>query len=314
MGDLRNEFAWSKSRSRKFADCRRLYWFDVYGKWGGWDVAADPRIRELYVLSHLKNRHMWVGDVVHIGVATILRAYRDGELIDPEQIVSGLRERMRQDFRDSRAQKFRQAGHVKCCALREHEYKEDISKEDWERVASKAEACLRNFIASEVFAELKQVRTADWLAIDESKPSAFSLKGIKVWVKIDAAYRSEKGIHIIDWKTGNSEDELGPLQLAVYALYAKGEWLAGRGGAIQVSLCDLSSNPALLSEEAIEPADLEDACKQILADSEAMAALLSSSREQNVALEERYPGTEVPRTCRGCNFHKVCPVTPLSIS
>lgn len=314
MAELRNEFSWSKSRSRMFADCKRLYWFNVYGKWGGWEAGADPRTRELYLLGQLKSRHMWAGEVVHAAVATILRAYRDGELIDPDTVLKGLRVKMRQDFQISRAQKFRTPGNAKCCALREHEYKETVAKEEWERVASQVEGCLRNFIASDLFGRLKKVRTEDWLAVDEPKPSMFLLDGIKVWVKVDAAYRSGKGLHIIDWKTGASEDELGPLQLAVYSLYAKNEWLQGGEGRIYVGLCELADDRARFVESEIPHEDLEAARRQIREETERMAALLVSTREENKAKEEQYPGTDTPKTCRSCNFQRVCPVSLIKFS
>lgn len=309
MTELQNEFSWSKSRSHKFSDCRRLYWFDVYGKWGGWKVEADPRTRELYLLSHLKSRHMWAGEVVHGAIASILRAYRDGELIRPENVLAGLRERMRQDFRESRDRIFRKPRRAKSCALREHEYQEEVTKEEWERVACKAEGCLRSFIASDIFGQLKRVRTEDWLAIDDPKPSMFLLDGVKVLVKIDAAFRSETGLHIIDWKTGVSEDELGPLQLAVYSLYAKSQWPGGTDGRIHAGLCELAGDGARYEEREVPPQELEAARLQIRQETERMAALLASSREENKALESQYPGTDVPKTCRSCNFQRICPVS-----
>jgi len=259
LGDIRNEFAWSKSRSRKFSDCKRLFWFDVYGKWPGWEVTADPRTREIYVLSHLKSRWMWAGEVVHASIARILRSYRDGEFLDPEEELKGLRQRMRADFASSRAKRYRQPGCHKTCALREHEYEETIEKIEWERVVSGAEKHLRNWIDSEIFSQLKAVRSESWMAIDEKDPTFFLLDGVKVWVKIDASHKSDAdGVRVIDWKTGSSEDDLTPLQLAVYALYASSAWSIPEENVV-VGLCDLSGAKAQYHEERIPGADLSAA-------------------------------------------------------
>ena len=48
-----------------FTECPRQYWFQYYGFWSGWQVGADPRTREIYILKQLKNRHMWAGERVH---------------------------------------------------------------------------------------------------------------------------------------------------------------------------------------------------------------------------------------------------------
>lgn len=311
MGDFRNEFAWSKSRSRKFSDCRRLFWFDVYGKWPGWEAAADPRTREIYILSHLKSRWMWAGEVVHASIARILRSYRDGELLDPEEELKGLRERMRADFASSRARRYQQPGCHKTCALREHEYEEAIEKAEWERVVSGAEQNLRNFIDSPIFSQLKGVRSESWLAIDEKEPSFFLLDGVKVWVKVDASHRNgEESVRVIDWKTGSSEDDLTPLQLAIYALYAASAWSVPEESVV-VGLCDLSGTKAKHHEERISRVDLSAARDYVSAEVREMESLLRSGREENQAVEESYSPTDKPRICRSCGFVRVCDVSPL---
>ena len=157
------------------------------------------------------------------------------------------------------------------------------------------------------------MRDTDWLSI-ENQFSSFTLDGIKVGLKIDAAFRSGQDVHLIDWRTGTSEDELGPLHLAVSTLYAKTTWMPREGGKVVAGVCELAGKQAAYSEEVVIEADLAAARAQIANEARAMAALLSSSPEENVALEERYPGTETPKVCRGCNFQKLCPVTPLQIS
>ena len=63
--NFKNEFSWSKSRDEVFNECKRKYYFNHYGFWGGWDPASPDKIRELYVLKNLSSRHIWIGQVVH---------------------------------------------------------------------------------------------------------------------------------------------------------------------------------------------------------------------------------------------------------
>ncbi len=67
---LTNDFSWSKSRHEKFQDCRRAYYLHYYGSWGGWEDAARPSARQLWVLKKLANRFNWAGNVVHAVIRT----------------------------------------------------------------------------------------------------------------------------------------------------------------------------------------------------------------------------------------------------
>ena len=53
MADLVNEFSWSRTRDNVFQECRRRYYYQYYGAWGGWDADADPLVRRLYILKQL---------------------------------------------------------------------------------------------------------------------------------------------------------------------------------------------------------------------------------------------------------------------
>jgi len=47
VADLVNEFSWSRTRDNVFQECRRRYYYQYYGAWGGWDVNSDPLVRRL---------------------------------------------------------------------------------------------------------------------------------------------------------------------------------------------------------------------------------------------------------------------------
>ncbi len=78
MSTLVNEFSWSKSRNELFRKCLRQYYFQYYGSWGGWEIDAEPRIRRIYVLKQLQNRHIWAGNKVHDCIKRALRNMRRG--------------------------------------------------------------------------------------------------------------------------------------------------------------------------------------------------------------------------------------------
>lgn len=284
---------------KNFEECRRLYWFQAYGGWNGWKAQAPARTREVYVLSKIKSRWMWAGEVVHGAVAEILQAYRAGA----EAPTIDLRNRMREQFKSSRDRVYRQPKMAKTCALFEHEY--EIQVDDWPAVAEHAEHCLAAFQKSPLHNELKALPPEDWLGIEDL--DSFPLDGTKIHVKLDVAHRSKDGVRIIDWKTGRSEDETDPFQLAIYALYAIHAWGAGPD---DVTVLESNLATGNVFERPVLPDEIARTRSLMIESIQAMQKLLRSSPEENIAVEPDYPVAAHVKSCKRCNFQKVCEDRP----
>src|SRR5262245_39407157 len=118
MAKLENEFSWSKSRDGVFLECPRRYWFQYYGSWGGWEIGADPRTREIYVLKQVKSRQMWAGERVHAAIERSLKMMRASSrplAVNVDEIVAITLDEMRLDFKSSREGFYRRR--PKSCAL-----------------------------------------------------------------------------------------------------------------------------------------------------------------------------------------------------
>ena len=88
MDSFNNEFSWSISRDRVFQTCPRQYYFNYYGYWGGWEINAPQRVRQIYILKQLKNRYMWAGAKVHDCIErTLTNLQRGISVLDVDQIV-----------------------------------------------------------------------------------------------------------------------------------------------------------------------------------------------------------------------------------
>ena len=218
MSAFKNEFSWSISRDRVFQICPRQYYFNYYGYWGGWEINAPQRVKQIYILKQLKNRFMWTGEKVHDCIKHSLTNLRRGiSVLDVDQIIDITLNQMREEFRSSREKRY----HIKpkTCALFEHEYELTISDDDWKKTADNMEQCLRNFYASETFDMLKELPRKMWLEVEDF--SSFNLDNTKIWAVLDCSFRTEDGgITIIDWKTGRSMSEDISMQLSCYAMYA----------------------------------------------------------------------------------------------
>jgi hypothetical protein len=151
MSIFKNEFSWSISRDRVFQICPRQYYFNYYGYWGGWDLNAPTKTRQIYILKQLQNRFMWTGAKVHDCIKrTLANLQRGISVLDVDQIVDITLNQMRGEFRSSREKRY--LTHPKTCALFEHEYEAPISDAEWKKAADNMGQCLRNFYGSETFA------------------------------------------------------------------------------------------------------------------------------------------------------------------
>lgn len=298
---LKNEFSWSKSRDEAFRECLRRYYFQYYGFWGGWERDADARARQLYVLKNLQSRQMWAGSRVHAAIRHVLEHVRKG--VPPpalERMEEETLNAMREDFRNSRAKKYREQP-KKTCGLFEHEYEVPVPDEEWKKNAEHVRLCLRNFYGSEIFKRLCGVPAADWLEVEDL--ASFQLDGLRVMVQLDASHKEDGRIVIYDWKTGRIEPGRADLQFACYVLYAMDKW---KVTASQVTAMEFNLPTATEIRHEVTDEQLETAKDYIRESADEMLFPLADP-ENNVAEEDAFEFTEDERACKRCNFVKVCP-------
>lgn len=300
MATLRNQFSWSKSRDEQFRECQRQYYYHRYGFWGGWEANAPPRTRQLYVLKNLKTRQMWVGEIVHHTIENFLKQYQKTGGAHSEQFLNQLTERMRREFRDSRSRLY-QKNPKRNIGLYEHEYEVPISDEKWSQLHDDARRCFTSF-ANIIFPEMaKPVPTKDWLLIETLQE--FFFEGTLIYVKIDFAFRDSQGIKLVDWKTGKTEDVDNEVQLDCYGLFSK-DFFKIPAESIQTIECNVNTGKQNIRQMIEAKMDF---AKHYIRNSIAAMKNVLVDVEKNTAREEDFPFTENERTCRFCNFKKVCP-------
>jgi len=301
MSIFKNEFSWSISRDRVFQTCPRQYYFNYYGYWGGWEINAPQRVKQIYVLKQLKNRHMWTGEKVHDCIKHSLTNLRRGiSVLDVDQIIDITLNQMREEFRSSREKRYRIK--PKTCALFEHEYEMPISDDDWKKTADNMELCLRNFYASETFNMLKELPRRMWLEVEDF--SSFNLNNTKIWAVLDCSFRTEDGgVTIIDWKTGRKMSEDVSMQLSCYAMYAMEKWGIDPENVKLIEYNLLANQGADFNISGSEIQNAKAYIKGSIAD---MQSLLVDVGENVPKDEEAFQKVEDDRVKAECKFRKVC--------
>jgi len=299
MGELANEFSWSRSRDYTFQDCRRKYFYHYYGSWGGWDAGADDEVRRLYILKQLASRQQWAGRVVHDAIEIALHAFASGRELPVEPFVADVIERMRGEWRSSRSGRYRES--PKTPALFEHEYAVDVKPETWQAVSRNVAACLRNFFRLPLLAVIRQTAAEHWSIEHWSK--VFDFEGTSVWVAPDFGFWTDSGrLALVDWKSGAANGTTAAFQLGCYALYAS-EVLGVPPG--KVDLFEANLRAPRVTQIQWDDARLEAVREQLRLSIRSMKAYLVDP-QANVARLADFEKSEDLRICKRCNFRAVC--------
>ncbi|MBI4638207.1 MAG: PD-(D/E)XK nuclease family protein [Candidatus Rokubacteria bacterium] len=299
MPALTNDFSWSRSRDSTFQECRRRYFYRYYGSWGGWEADAPAEVRRLYILKQLSSRQQWAGRVVHDAVEMALHAFRDGRDIPVEPFIRDVIERMRGEWKSSRAGRYRE--NPKTVALFEHEYAVDLPPEAWQALSRNVSTCLRNFFRLPLLATIRRTSPEHWSIEHWSK--VFDFEGTQIWIAPDFGFWTGEGrLALVDWKTGGANPDAAAFQLGCYALYAQ--------AVLGVAPRDVDLYEANLREPQVTPLRwdderLEAIQEQLRLSIRSMKAYLADP-EANVAAITDFERTEDLRICKWCNFRAVC--------
>lgn len=301
-----NTFSWSSNRSNLFDECKRKYYLNYYGYWGGWDADSDDRVQQIYLLKKLQNRHMWVGTLVHEAIERVLKYLRSGRELEEQEVIERMVNRMREEFDESRRGKYR-LDPKGTLGLTEHEYGEEIADEEWVRMREKGMNCIRRFFSSITYEQLRESGPDEWLAIEgdmnkeNAVADAFEMGELTVWLKLDLAFREENGtVHIVDWKTGKGDPDFR--QLYCYGYYAWKEWNEDPSNIV-LTIEKLGSGEQYQEEFTFEK--LETLEQEVRDDVLKMKEFLVDP-EENEAREEDFPMVDHLNICRNCRFRKIC--------
>jgi PD-(D/E)XK nuclease superfamily len=286
MTIVTEEPVWSKSQVATLRECSRK-WALSYRSAGDDPTQVNPLTR----LKKLKNRHLWIGSLIHETIGDVVKIVRQkGDVLDIETLLNQTKEKMRTFFLLSKTDA------TTADRLFEHEFNTPVAPQVWKEMWNKVETSLRWFMASKWLNRLKEMGPETWKIVDEVV--SFDIGGIKTYVKIDCALESDGKFYLIDWKSSapRAEDDAA---LLVAALYAHEVWGADPEMivAMSVSLLDGQSKTVEVTED-----NLMETYLKIQEES----GLLQENSAVLGTDPMTAPMTTSLQTCRRCNYQRIC--------
>lgn len=282
-----------------FLKCHRLYYYQYYGSWGGWNLDADELVRKTYILKQLKSRQMWSGTLVHQCIERCLKNIREGVAPLPEAEAIDLTiAMMRKDYANSKNKGY--WSNPKSCALFEHEYELNIEDQVWKDEADHVRKCLQTFYRSTIYQKLRNLLDDQWLEVEDL--STFFLDETKIFVVLDCSFSEDGYIWIYDWKTGRTDSAKNELQLACYIFYAISKWKVKPLQVKAVEFNLFSGNEFVYQLSSRELASIQEYIKGSIRD---MKMLLLDVKNNSTNIEQ-FACTVNDSICQYCNYRKIC--------
>lgn len=309
---LENVFAWSASRGKTIAECKRKYFNTYYGSWGGWHAPAESPPAQLYLLKKLDSRWAWSGHVAHAFVGRTVEQLLKGRDVAEAETLEEARHLMRGQFSASRARArerapakaLQQFNGWKFYGLLEHELGTLVTDDEWRRIWSRTELALRWWFRSDWPALIRSLPREAVLLTDDGDfaKNRFAFDDTHVLSSPDFAFMASNGDAIaVDWKAGRP-DSSHVTQLTGY-----GEQLLDRFGApyerTELALVYLGRGDVTQRLDADRAGAWREQTRASIA---TMRELLDDPAKNKPRPVEYFPMTNDRDRCRFCQYRKRC--------
>jgi len=278
---------WSVSRYDRFSTCKRMYYYDYYGKYA--PSEQQPTIEKLKRMTSVS---LETGNIVHDMIKRLLERLLISEKpINRARFLDCARS-MTEDY--CRAKQF--------CEV----YYRSKPAVDPDEVYAGVARCLENFLTSKYFTWITQkaiTNKTNWV-VEPPGYGETRIAGLKAYCKVDFLFPLDGELHILDWKTGRPDETKHRKQLLSYALWATHHFNVPVASVHPVVVY-LQPKYAELTVDA-DQASLDALADQVRRETAEMQSFCTDVR-QNVPKElEAFPMTERTAVCRFCNYRELC--------
>jgi PD-(D/E)XK nuclease superfamily len=289
---------WSYSRRESLDQCPRRYFYQYYA-----GCIASPAARdEVKYLREIKNRHLRIGELLHLAIGTYFKKKKLGTDLPPSWLQSWVRKLFAADQQYSRS--IRAGGAVSTEQYPPTLLDEILLGGGGEKVLQPATeqlaGSIQRFFADDAFKPFRVLGSKPDSRIEHK----LSLSGYPVPVsgKVDLAVYDGGSAIIVDWKLGCASDGgAESLQLATYGLWAQSTY---RLPAAQIRIVKAHLADGAVVDFKSDDESLDNARLRIHQDLERMSIL---HRYGEAGTVEAFTPSPHGRVCRLCPFRQICP-------
>nr|MBN1229978.1 PD-(D/E)XK nuclease family protein [Anaerolineae bacterium] len=296
-------FTWSSSRHNMFEKCKRKYYLHYYGARRVRE-ANDPVVSAIWWLKQAATRQMWIGSVIHQVARKTVKAWIDGNPMSREQVVKEAADYYRGGVNASqRGIKFDDQWVV----LLDDIYPNLQTGIDRAQAETRVNDLANALVESEAFAFICGQPKETIRELDEEFQSFLldnvpKLGTVRVFAIPDVLVADDKAGMVIDWKTGDIEQENIRYQMGVYQLYVHLNYNLPEE-AITVRLADLNTGELVEPPGGIPTLAEADGC--LRGSIRDMVNMMEDPMYNTVSIR-KHPMTDNLSQCRYCGFMRVC--------
>ena len=281
---------WSYSRYDTFEQCKRMYYYQYYGKR---DMEHD--IHKINFLKNLTSLPLEIGSITHNVIQRLLKRLQKTD--DPINLEKFF------DYAEKET--------LNTCSQKNFEelyYKQRDSIDFKLEVYTEVSKALENFLQSDRMQWLLEEALAykdEWLIeFANDYYGECRIDKLKAYCKVDFMFPIEDELHIIDWKTGKEDYRKHSTQLHGYAGWANFHF--------DKDFTEIKTTIAYLlpeyKEKSVEITEfhIDDFTERVRSQTDEMYSYCSEP-ELNIPLtKEMFKMTPSVNFCKYCKFRELC--------
>ena len=300
---------WSYTKSKIFLNCQRRWFFNEYiASWN----AKDKFRKEAYILKQLYSIYAWRGkivdDVIENMIVPELISHQIPKLSEVKNYAIDLMEKqyefaINKNYRSGITKK--NAGNS-FCALKEIEFNNNISNEEYSKIQNDILYSLKNLVKSNLIRDIAE----NSIKIVAQKRINHNFDDVNVICIPDLIVLYEHlPALIIDWKVHEYANTEARSQLLTYAyIYYNSKYDENIRNLSRIEDTRLIEYQLLKDykwEYPIEPEDILEIEDYIFTTSTQMKKLINGRGYNKLELSQ-FNTAKAPRFCNNCNYKKLC--------
>lgn len=295
-------YPWSHSKANFLDSCPSKYFFQYYGSKVRYAKNIENKERIIF-LSHLATKHLITGTIIHDAIDNYFKQYKRGINYNLSMILNWAYEKFETICQlTERARKNNNIKFNNRDKISKELFEGTVKPEEFKKeIREKITLNLTNFYEAQVFEDfrkggkLKSSFLEKWVIFKLMDYAA--IKG-----KLDLGFDATTGEYfIVDWKTGNVENEETSLQLLIYAVWAT--------EVMEIEVEKVKLFKAYLQEQRVEPLEFSEnhilrAKMRVIQDTESIKKLHKYGVD---GVGAAFSKIDFPnRICPQCPFEEIC--------